>query len=1001
MKTRDIHGDRGARCRAAVPAAQSAVVPPAFLGSNAEPGTAPFAQAGRLLYARAKRRVRVAMAIALGVLLPGRAFAIDPSVHVTASTRVRDIELTPIDLGQSGDQMATGKAAVSVPISVNLSDAYGPGTATAQATGQAGFLRCRTTAAYPYVIRDFTHGGGSSAETSIEVYDYVTVTSPTLPAGTVVAIAFTMKFRGVNSATSAQQARPGIVTEFHAFLRCTSSVDDQLQSMTNPNPNQRDLGFSVNAKVGETFMVRYELDTLTGLQSDIPDIRSMETDVYTGDNMAWVTMSPIDPSNVVLITASGAAYNGTPPVPPAPVAVAPWVSETPAELAGGLDADGDGREDFVVVDKVSGIRRLGVQQADGSFSWSEPASTGVDGVTGLGIGQFADATKAEGFAVASPAWNRVHVFADAAGGATVAPSVGIGPNLVVGFDFSGDARDDLAIGTEWDKGEDFTHLSGLATGTGILSHVYGPRVETGTLARGNRARFATDRPWMMGALRETNGGREFVTRPFFGFPGFADGPTLDGLVADTEWAWGQFRTNGAASFVFYSPGSPDLYVPGLDEPVAFQYAWTAGTLYNLGRPIMRVLVVPKKDGAMLLVMFGDGGNAGTYDFDGDHAPVPRQDITPPAGNGFSVGGALGNGDFIALTGSAGGAGASTGWQRWGFDGTKHSVTASGTLPAIKPSQGRANVLLFGTDPDLDRDSPLIRSLGVGEWSDAAVPVGSSLHVTREQYLGPTLGLGSPGTIDVPVVASGLFPAANQRASAWSMAVLSPPAPAPFAELTFSPAPGTYHADAGSVLVVRFLSAIDAPIQYRSDHAARWSVYDPLNPPRISATTRFEAFVDVASPGPIRPATYIIADAPVIAPGPRTDADGNGLPDAWESAFGVKDPNGDPDGDGFTNLQEYLGGSDPLDAESKPGSDLRTVAMTTRLPGSGAPAGTVCEIAWPATVAGVVFESSADIDAPEPWEVIAGPIATVGTERVYYQPESVGHETRYYRLRADP
>ena len=53
-----------------------------------------------------------------------------------------------------------------------------------------------------------------------------------------------------------------------------------------------------------------------------------------------------------------------------------------------------------------------------------------------------------------------------------------------------------------------------------------------------------------------------------------------------------------------------------------------------------------------------------------------------------------------------------------------------------------------------------------------------------------------------------------------------------------------------------------------------------------------------------------------------DADGDGLPDAWEKANGfnpgdASDANADLDGDGFTNLEEYQAKTNPRDAASHP------------------------------------------------------------------------------------
>ena len=67
--------------------------------------------------------------------------------------------------------------------------------------------------------------------------------------------------------------------------------------------------------------------------------------------------------------------------------------------------------------------------------------------------------------------------------------------------------------------------------------------------------------------------------------------------------------------------------------------------------------------------------------------------------------------------------------------------------------------------------------------------------------------------------------------------------------------------------------------------------------------------------------------------PAMDADGDGLPNGWEQQYGldpldangVNGPNGDPDGDGLNNLQEFLGGGNPvvnIQSVTREGNDIR-------------------------------------------------------------------------------
>jgi len=75
--------------------------------------------------------------------------------------------------------------------------------------------------------------------------------------------------------------------------------------------------------------------------------------------------------------------------------------------------------------------------------------------------------------------------------------------------------------------------------------------------------------------------------------------------------------------------------------------------------------------------------------------------------------------------------------------------------------------------------------------------------------------------------------------------------------------------------------------------------------------------NVVVSNPSRPSGIRSSDATITV---AVDADHDGIPDDWESAWGLNSNNPldaglDYDGDGMTNLQEYIAGTDPWDSDS--------------------------------------------------------------------------------------
>ena len=128
-----------------------------------------------------------------------------------------------------------------------------------------------------------------------------------------------------------------------------------------------------------------------------------------------------------------------------------FVHESSVELSASGDFNGDGFADVLLLDKATGLYRIGYNSGTGSLNFAEGRPSGVSNVTGMAVGRI-NTTVMDSFAVTSPDQNRTQILSPTTTGVIVPATsfvTGLGPQLLAAIDLplgvTPTAEDDLVV----------------------------------------------------------------------------------------------------------------------------------------------------------------------------------------------------------------------------------------------------------------------------------------------------------------------------------------------------------------------------------------------------------------------------------------------------------------------------------------------------------------------------------------------------------------------------
>jgi hypothetical protein len=551
---------------------------------------------------------------------------------------------------------------------------------------------------------------------------------------------------------------------------------------------------------------------------------------------------------------------------------AAFVSESPAEFLTSGDFNGDGLPDVLVLDRLTGNARVGYQSPGGALSWSPAFTTGMENVTGVGIGKFVS-TNRDAIAATAPDFNRISLLDVPIPGSNSVPVIivpgvtatnaagGLGPHGLAGLPapFGTNAPFDrlLCASSQNPTPAARLNLLGLNAGTVVAAPEY---AGTAPLERVNPLPLASNLTFAAGLTRGATNDALHVWQ-FTNSPGVVT--ALSNLPPGSDYAFGRFNDEPLPRFWSYVPGGTNVAIHTFATN-GNSFAFGAATILNLTQAVERVYIIGTNNDSSAILHYGDCIQGvrlpgGTPSFAAKHCPN--------AGEIFTGIAALSDGKFVLFSAPTGTVSSLTA-HVMSFDGTNYTqISSTNLLPVTTPGT-RATVWLFQSEPFTNAAASLIASLNVPDWSSGVTGLPGALAVRVENDSGTASGLGSPATNNLGAPPAGTaYALPEQYRSDISFFSYAPPRAAEPVVVSIAPPPGDY----GAPIQISFIKQNPAhEVRYRIGAKANWDLYAAPFPLTNDATIQFYGSTTNGTRGRIQFASYsvgniVVPPEPLIAP----------------------------------------------------------------------------------------------------------------------------------------